>query len=86
MGTESASSSLQRLEPQIEAMACGTGYDVQALIEGAKAITDSFDMGSDERPYQVIRLLTKAQEGVQQLQDMLDMIGMNIRRSSESKN
>lgn len=79
MSTEASDLQSQRLEHEIGVVACGTVFDVQALIEGAKAITDSLDLGSDERPYQIVRLLNKAQAGVQELQDMLDKVAMNIR-------
>lgn len=57
---------------------CMTGFDVQALIEGAKSISESIDLGVDERPNQVIRLLNKAQQGVQQLQDLLDKVNLHV--------
>lgn len=55
-----------------------TGFNVQALIEGAKAIIESLDLGTDQRPDHVIRLLMQAKAGVQQLQDTLEEVGMNI--------
>lgn len=69
---------LQSLKTDVLLSIVGAGFDTQALIEGAKAITETLDLGSDERPNQVVRLLNKAQENVQKLQDLLDSIDSTL--------
>jgi len=74
------------LESKIDEAHAQTSFDALAFIEGAKAISETLDLGGDERPNQIIRLLNKAQQGIHELQAILEKSSMALTKQSPGKN